>query len=520
MILNFALNTIFDQAQLVFQRLNSSVLDYVRGSTNHVGVNSSTGASAMPPSTPKILACAPKSNNTGRSTSYSTGQSTGYGALDAALINGGWPEFGTVEVVADNFAFSELALFLPLLVKITQAKQQVAWISPPQMPHLPTLQDHGIATENLQIVMAYGHTSYWAAAQALRAGNARVLLYWPEASVNVNQRNALSQLAHTSGTLLFMLVASDETINTDTAVRLLLGIAPASKPQQIDGWSNAVTNSVARPAPSAADLLVNTRAIIFEPQSRATSASKRKKSLDVPMLNGISYSSAFAAATCPTREEKPSASFNHAAAADAWVTVLSGRPGEAVHATKAFDASCATNTAIPISVKISKSAAALAKSNVGTNIGVQPTSTLSKVSATPAHSKPVQNKPETTIETTQRRPILGHLQTSVETLQLAETRIDVLRLNRFDRLVSVNLPAGSSASVKLATPSRRARLLARNNLRTSAAEPLVGQTLLRQQAKNASKARNTQQAESTGSWAPSNIKLRTAQNTLAQQQLA
>ena len=468
MTLNFALNTVFLQVQLVFQRLNAQAHHFVSAAVNQ--------SSATRPTTVTL----PKSS-----------LSTGYNNLDAALSDGGWPEAGTVEIVADSFAYSELALFLPLLKKLTKAKQQVAWISPPQMPHLPTLNDYGIATENLQIVMAYGHTSYWAAEQAVRAGNARVLLYWPETSVTAAQRNKLAQYAKASGTLLFILVSSDDNVATNVATRLQLSNLHS------DNTESAVAPF--NPIPSAADLLANTSAIIFDRPPRQSSANKRKKQSTIPMLTGIGYSTA-ASNTNDVGQESSAqvkstvsnavASLRKDAAADLWVTLQSNRNANAASVT------------IPIFA-----AASVAVSTVEPKANATPI--MSEVTAPNNFLSPSNNAP--------RRPILGHLQTPAQVVKLAQTRVDVLRLNR---LIEITLPKENNTKAKLSTPSSRARQLALSNLRSNAAAPLIGQSLLRQQARNSSRARHAEQTSGANFWAPSAIKNRTTQAALAQPQLA
>ncbi len=466
MTLNFALNTVFHQAQLALQRLNAQAHHFVSAAVNQSGTTHPTTVNR-----PKCSL------------------STGYNTLDAALSDGGWPEAGTVEIVANNFAYSELTLFLPLLKKLTQEKQQVAWISPPQMPHLPTLQDHGIATENLQVVMAYGHTSYWAAEQAVCAGNARVLLYWPEPSVTAAQRNKLQSQANASGTLLFVLVSSDDAIASNANLRLQLRNSPIVLAQSTDVQNNAT--------PTATDLLANTPAIIFEQPPRQSAASKRKKQSAMLMLTGIGYSSVSsntndvsqeASAQTNATDANAVASLRKDAAADLWVTLQSTSDANAGSLTIPICAAASMSTAEP------------------------------KANATPKISEvTVSNNLISTSNDAQRRPILGHLQTSAQVIKLAQTRVDVLRLNR---LIEITMPKENNTTAKLSTPSSRARQLALSNLRSNAAAPLIGQSLLRQQARNSSRARFADQTAGANFWAPSAIKNRTIQAALAQPQLA
>lgn len=488
MTLHFALNTVFHQVQLVFQQLSTQTSDFIDATLSHA---MPAGRHAMP------TACSAKSTASALAIKAKSRRSTGYSALDAALSDCGWPEAGAVEVVADNFGFAELALFLPLLKQITQHKQQVAWISPPQMPHLASLQDNGIATENLKVVMAYGHTSYWAAEQAVRAGNARVLLYWPEVTVTASQRNKLNLQAKASGTLLFVLLSSDDAVVTNATIRLQLSNAPVNILQPAGAPCNA--------ALSTANLLANTSAIIFEQQPRESAVSKRNKRSAIPMLTGIGYSNGFSnvysggpetsAHAGPNNSDSITSS-SEAARADLWVTLLSNRNVNAAALT------------IPISAAASISTQEF-KAKVNATPSFAATTIASEIAA--------PNKLENTLIIVQRRPILGRLQISTQSLELAQTRVDVLRLNR---LIEITMPTQNAATPPLSTPSSRARRLALNNIRGTTAPPLIGQPLLRQQAKHASRVRNAWQIDNAALWAQTSAQKTMLRAAVAQSQLA
>src|SRR5574337_1508598 len=80
----------------------------------------------------------------GRIEPRTQGIGTGYPALDALLIDRGWPKAGLVELLSDRTGIGELRLLGPALAALTADEQRwIAWIDPPYIPYAPALAEIG-----------------------------------------------------------------------------------------------------------------------------------------------------------------------------------------------------------------------------------------------------------------------------------------------------------------------------------------------------------------------------------------
>lgn len=110
--------------------------------------------------------------------------SSGYPALDALLPGGGWPAAMLTEVAVEHWGSGELALFLPLLARVSGAGDArntgwIAWVSPPFLPYAPALAAAGIDLSRVLLVRGRDDAeTLWAAEQALRSGSCGIVLAW------------------------------------------------------------------------------------------------------------------------------------------------------------------------------------------------------------------------------------------------------------------------------------------------------------------------------------------------------
>ncbi len=530
MTFNFALNSVFDRVQLTFDQLRMQTTHFIDDKLNLSNArDTSTHKIQLASLISKMLATrkmpatvsAPSATAINNITNISN-HSTGHAALDAALPTKGWPKTGAVEITADAFAFSELVLFLPLFQRLTAVKEQVALISPPQMPHFPSLRDYGVDTHHLQVVMASGHAGYWAASKALSASTARVLLYWPDLSISAAQRQKLVRGATASGTLLFLFVATTDLPLGGVTLRLAMSDGTTNKLNLPENQPFTTADDIT----SANDLLAATPAIIFEqPQSRA-GARKKNKPSSFPTLNGIGYTSS------PSRPQQSDVSSIADAAErststasrriDAWVTVI---PTETIASRFVSDNNAVQSTVnSPIAQMTPLNMIAL-YANLDGDACATPAATVTLIDlkgVLPSYrvQKTAQNAVQQAYIESTLPPIIQcgaggagsandadsagdapacpsidpvvaitpNHQSATQAFELAKNRLDALRLPR-DRssAICIDMPVGINTTFKLSTPSSRARQLALINLKNSgqnrsASTPVIGQILLRKQA--------------------------------------
>lgn len=143
---------------------------------------------------------------------------TGHAQLDAILPGGGWPLAALSEIVYPAPGVGELALAMPLLARLTQARRPVALVNPPLQPYAPALQRHGLILERSLVIDARDDVdALWATEELLRA-QAGVVLLWQDHIEASAQRRL--QLAAESGDSL-VLVYRRQVATADASVAAL-----------------------------------------------------------------------------------------------------------------------------------------------------------------------------------------------------------------------------------------------------------------------------------------------------------
>lgn len=141
----------------------------------------------------------------GRGMAAVAAQATGHAALDALLPGGGWPRGALSEVLVPRPASGELRLILPLLLRLTQAGQRVALVSPPQIPYAPALARAGVALAQCWVVEPQSAADrVWAIEQLLRCPGVGAVAGWLDAADERVQRR-LQLAAETGGAVGLLL---------------------------------------------------------------------------------------------------------------------------------------------------------------------------------------------------------------------------------------------------------------------------------------------------------------------------
>ena len=92
---------------------------------------------------------------------------TGWGVLDE-LLGGGWPRAALIEVLSE--AHQGLALWLPLLARLSADPRWLVWVAPPYLPYAPALAARGVRVERVLLVRDVASPqALWAVEQALKS---------------------------------------------------------------------------------------------------------------------------------------------------------------------------------------------------------------------------------------------------------------------------------------------------------------------------------------------------------------
>lgn len=124
---------------------------------------------------------------------------TGIAALDTRLPGGGWPAGALSELLIPAHGIGELGLALPLLARLTQNREQAAFVAPPHIPYAPALAQAGVLASRLLVIDAKtDDEALWAAEQLLRTPAFGAVLGWLPRINEVAQRR-LQLAAESSG---------------------------------------------------------------------------------------------------------------------------------------------------------------------------------------------------------------------------------------------------------------------------------------------------------------------------------
>jgi hypothetical protein len=170
----------------------------------------------------------------GRGAAPREGLATGIAALDAALPEGGWPRHGLVEILVSGQGCGELALWAPLIRRITCADSPrwCAFVAPPFEPFAPAWRDEGARLERLLVVQAQPAESLWALEQCLLSGACALGIAWLQTAAMTPLRRLA--LAAQRGASLGVLIRPACAAREHTAATLRIALTRTASHLQID----------------------------------------------------------------------------------------------------------------------------------------------------------------------------------------------------------------------------------------------------------------------------------------------
>jgi len=117
---------------------------------------------------------------------------SGHAALDAELPGGGWPRGQLTELLCAHTGVGEIALLLPLLVRLSGEGGRIVLVEPPQSErslHAPAWTAAGVRADRLVVLRpASPADALWAAVESLRCPGVALTLAWPDAAAITSGR--------------------------------------------------------------------------------------------------------------------------------------------------------------------------------------------------------------------------------------------------------------------------------------------------------------------------------------------
>ncbi len=217
------------------------------------------------------------------------GLSTGFEALDTALLNGGWSAGQLNELLCTQGASGEWSLILPALLSTfttTPACRQpkLVLINSPYEPYLPAWQAAGISPNNVLRVDTSTHAqsqsrACWATEQALHCSDVAAVVAWlPRAPAESLRRLQLA--ASQSQALLFVIrPLTASTHSSPAALRIVL--------TRIDALHSEVQILKCRGSASQIRVQID----LLSPSLRALLQARKRRSRTAPSISTTSQSS-------------------------------------------------------------------------------------------------------------------------------------------------------------------------------------------------------------------------------------
>lgn len=176
--------------------------------------------------------------------SGSDGIGSGFPALDAELVDCGWPPAGLTELLCAAPGIGELRLVSPALASLCATEDRlITWVAPPFVPYAPALQAAGIDLAKVLLVHPDSHgEALWALEQALRTGACSAVLGWlSEPRLKFAELRRLQFAARQGGTWGSLFRPAD-AVGEPSAAELRLRLEPRHCGLRVDivkrrgGW--------------------------------------------------------------------------------------------------------------------------------------------------------------------------------------------------------------------------------------------------------------------------------------------
>jgi cell division inhibitor SulA len=165
----------------------------------------------------------------------SQGIGTGHHALDALLIDRGWPKAGLVEVLSGQIGIGEVRLLGPALAALSvDERRWIAWIDPPHVPYAPALAEIGVDLGKLLWVRPKSpEDALWATEHATKSGSCSAVLAWLDESKLTPKDIRRLKLATRRGESLTVLFRPDEAAQRQSMAELRILLKGTTKPDRL-----------------------------------------------------------------------------------------------------------------------------------------------------------------------------------------------------------------------------------------------------------------------------------------------
>ena len=146
---------------------------------------------------------------------------SGYGALDAELPGGGWPQRAITELLLAGTGWGEMRLLAPALARVGAAGRGVLLLGPPAEPCAEALAQLGL--DLARCVVIRGDDLLWPLEQALRSGQVGAVVAWapPRLKGEALRRLQLAAQSH-EGPAFVVRPANVATQPSPAPLRLML----------------------------------------------------------------------------------------------------------------------------------------------------------------------------------------------------------------------------------------------------------------------------------------------------------
>ena len=163
------------------------------------------------------------------------GIGTGYPALDALLIDRGWPKAGLIEMLSDQIGIGELRLLGPALAALSAGERRwIVWIDPPHVPYAPALAEIGIDVgRQLWIRPRSPEDALWAAEYAAKSSSCSAVLAWLDESKLAAKDIRRLKLATRRGETLAVLFRPDSAARRQSMAELRIALKHTATPDRL-----------------------------------------------------------------------------------------------------------------------------------------------------------------------------------------------------------------------------------------------------------------------------------------------
>lgn len=171
---------------------------------------------------------------------------TGIPALDELLPGSGWPRAGLVEVLVSHECIDAMALFMPILARLSRQERWLAMVTPPFPSRCRLFTDSRIDPERvLQVNPHPGRSGLWTVESMLRSGGCSVVAGWPGCTTDLMGRRL--QRAAAIGRALGVLIRQERQSGYVSGADIRLKLTAGTNGQPVyllNGHGDVVAGTV------------------------------------------------------------------------------------------------------------------------------------------------------------------------------------------------------------------------------------------------------------------------------------